>query len=597
MKRRKKQVTFVPGSTNMKKFRWLAILMGITILGITGFQLYWLRNNYDREKLSLDLLTNASFRQTILELQASKMKLETINFESDEHPFPGGPGVSVRRDKNKNAVVQLTDGKKEPPITMINLLQQKMKEYEGDSTKKNTLIFSAGKSDSVELVTGKRRSNIRSITISANGDSMIKNLDPDLIREISVNSSKKEDGGGEKIIAIGYGNKPAGTLNMDTAYTGKPRRIFEKRVPGMVVEDVINQNGATNKHGRNDVFRFLYNVDSLSVKDSITIKEITDTYAAKLKEDKMNLVFAVSRLDSSYEDSPDMNDVTVGFAKPMTYRLSLNNEMSYILKELKLPILFSLLLVGITIASFVLLYRTLLKQRRLAELKNDFISNITHELKTPIATVGVAIEALKNFNAIHDPQRTKEYLDISQNELQRLSLLVDKVLKLSMFEKKELELKKETFDCKQLVEEVMNSMKLQFEKYHAKVKLHTEGDNFLIDADKLHITSVIYNLLDNALKYSKENPVIDVQLSSHPEFIEFSVSDNGIGIQPAYRDKIFDKFFRVPTGNKHNTKGYGLGLSYVAEVIKRHQGKVSVESEFGKGSTFTAKVPSAGMRL
>ncbi|MEI9908764.1 MAG: hypothetical protein WDO71_03300 [Bacteroidota bacterium] len=147
----------------------------------------------------------------------------------------------------------------------------------------------------------------------------------------------------------------------------------------MVVEDVINQNGATNKHGRNDVFRFLYNVDSLSVKDSITIKEITDTYAAKLKEDKMNLVFAVSRLDSSYEDSPDMNDVTVGFAKPMTYRLSLNNEMSYILKELKLPILFSLLLVGITIASFVLLYRTLLKQRRLAELKNDFISNITHE--------------------------------------------------------------------------------------------------------------------------------------------------------------------------------------------------------------------------
>ncbi|MEI9908762.1 MAG: hypothetical protein WDO71_03290 [Bacteroidota bacterium] len=111
------------------------------------------------------------------------MKLETINFESDEHPFPGGPGVSVRRDKNKNAVVQLTDGKKEPPITMINLLQQKMKEYEGDSTKKNTLIFSAGKSDSVELVTGKRRSNIRSITISANGDSMIKNLDPDLIRK------------------------------------------------------------------------------------------------------------------------------------------------------------------------------------------------------------------------------------------------------------------------------------------------------------------------------------------------------------------------------------------------------------------------------
>ena len=269
----------------------------------------------------------------------------------------------------------------------------------------------------------------------------------------------------------------------------------------------------------------------------------------------------------------------------------MENKVSYILKQLTLPVLFSVLLVGITVLSFVLLYRNLVRQKRLAELKNEFISNITHELKTPIATVSVAIEALKNFNAIDDPQRTKEYLDISQNELQRLSLLVDKVLKLSMFEKKEMELKKEQFDYRQLVLEVMNSMRLQFEKYHAIVNLHTKGDNFIVEADKLHITSVIYNLLDNALKYSKENPVIDVQLKANPESIELSVSDNGIGIASAYKEKIFDKFFRVPTGDKHNIKGYGLGLSYVAEVIKRHQGDVQVESELGKGSTFTARFP------
>jgi two-component system phosphate regulon sensor histidine kinase PhoR len=283
--------------------------------------------------------------------------------------------------------------------------------------------------------------------------------------------------------------------------------------------------------------------------------------------------------------------VTIGFAKPIAFRLSLENKTGYILQKLTLPILFSLFLVGITIISFVLLYRNLAKQKRLAELKNEFISNITHELKTPIATVGVAIEALKNFNAISDPERTKEYLDISQNELQRLGLLVDKVLKLSMFEKKEMEMKKEQFDCKLLAEEVMNSMRLQFEKYHARVSLHTEGDNFVVEADKLHITSVIYNLLDNALKYSQENPVIDVYLRSNPEFIEFSVSDNGIGIPPAYKEKVFDKFFRVPTGDKHNIKGYGLGLSYVSEVIKRHRGDIKVESELGKGSTFTAKFP------
>ncbi len=225
-------------------------------------------------------------------------------------------------------------------------------------------------------------------------------------------------------------------------------------------------------------------------------------------------------------------------------------------------------------------------------MKNEFISNVTHELKTPIATVGVAIEALKNFNAIHDPERTREYLDISQNELQRLSLLVDKVLKLSMFEKKEMELKKEQFDCRQLVQEVMNSMRLQFEKYHARAHLHTEGENYIVEADKLHITSVIYNLLDNALKYSRENPVIDVFVRANSENIEISVRDNGIGIESAYKEKIFDKFFRVPTGDKHNIKGYGLGLSYVAEVIRRHHGNVRVESELGKGSTFTARFPN-----
>jgi signal transduction histidine kinase len=211
----------------------------------------------------------------------------------------------------------------------------------------------------------------------------------------------------------------------------------------------------------------------------------------------------------------------------------------------------------------------------------------------PMADQAVAAEALKNFNAIHDPERTKEYLDISQNELQRLSLLVDKVLKLSIFEKKEMELKKEQFDYTLLVKEVMNSMKLQFEQYNAKTSLHTEGENFLVEADKLHIKSVVYNLLDNALKYSKEDPVIDIQLKSHPEYIELSVSDNGIGIEPVYKEKIFEKFFRVPTGDTHNAKGHGLGLSYIAQVIRQHRGSISVDSHEGIGSTFAITLPKS----
>jgi two-component system phosphate regulon sensor histidine kinase PhoR len=165
------------------------------------------------------------------------------------------------------------------------------------------------------------------------------------------------------------------------------------------------------------------------------------------------------------------------------------------------------------------------------------------------------------------------------------------VLKLSVFENKAIELRKEVFDLKQLTAEIMNSMKLQFEKYGAKVSLQAKGDIYTLEADKLHITSVIYNLLDNALKYSKENPVIEVNIISHAEHISLSVKDNGIGIPPEYKGKVFEKFFRVPMGDKHNIKGYGLGLSYVSEIASRHQGYITVESELGKGSTFTVNIP------
>ncbi|RYY10111.1 MAG: HAMP domain-containing histidine kinase, partial [Chitinophagaceae bacterium] len=242
---------------------------------------------------------------------------------------------------------------------------------------------------------------------------------------------------------------------------------------------------------------------------------------------------------------------------------------------------------------FVVLYRNLVQQRRLTQLKNDFISNITHELKTPIATVSVAVEAMKSFNALADPKRTEEYLTISANELQRLSMLVDKVLKLSMFEKQEIELKKESFDLKQLIEEVVASMRLQFEKYRATVEMDLPAIPVLFIADRHHVTSVIYNLLDNALKYSNTAPLLMVRLHETETETIFSVEDNGKGIPAEYRDKVFDKFFRVPTGDQHNVKGYGLGLSYVAYVIERHDGNISLRSEEGIGSTFTVTFPKS----
>lgn len=342
-----------------------------------------------------------------------------------------------------------------------------------------------------------------------------------------------------------------------------------------------------------DIVDVLIGVDSL--QDSLKIAEVKSAFRQRLQEQGIKIPVKVTR-DTLFQEQhrmPDPEDrmVTTGLIHPVTFAYTLDGEPAWLVKKILPQIGISLALVGVTILSFWLLYRNWMAQRKLAALKNEFISNITHELKTPIATVSVAIEALKGFDAIKDPERTKEYLDISTQELQRLSLLVDKVLKLSMFEKQEIRINEEPVALDQVVDEVLQSMRLQFERVHAHVEVQTQGDDFTIKGDRLHLLSVIYNLLDNALKYSNTKPAIQVNLKDCETAVELSVTDNGIGIAPEYKDKIFDKFFRVPIGDRHNVKGYGLGLSYLAYVVSLHHGTVAVESQPGIGSRFTIKLP------
>jgi len=406
-------------------------------------------------------------------------------------------------------------------------------------------------------------------------------------------------------------DEPSGVLNMVNIIRdkvsmdsgGKKRRAVMVRVSGRAgMSEGIDppDSGLHRVFYRSQgpgarVAEFLLGVDSL--QDSVTVKEIDARFRQVLDREGIRAPFAVlaapldRKKDAFFPDSTDQR-VVLGFANPIGYQLQLGNTFWLTARRLGPQALFSLVLVGGTIFSFLLLYRNWRQQQKLTLLKNDFISNITHELKTPIATVSVAVEALKNFNALQDPVRTQEYLEISAHELQRLSLLVDKVLKLSLFEKQEIELKRDDFDLKVLVEEVMGSMRLQFEKYHAKVDMiATEDGLFLLRADKLHFTSVVYNLLDNALKYSRLNPILRVDLAAEQDLLVLAVTDNGIGIPAGYKGRIFEKFFRVPTGDQHNVKGYGLGLSYVAYVVQRQGGVISVESEEGIGSRFTVKIP------
>jgi len=417
----------------------------------------------------------------------------------------------------------------------------------------------------------------------------------DSVREKIIDSTFRDSVSGKErhiFMSIGDEVHPDGFpgKNMGGTMVIRKEDSFDMPFPPQGAPPRIIQYFSTNK----------------KINDSLPVKKIDSAYKAELKKNNIDVPFIITVIagkenelrNSVKPDELKTNFTFVGLSNAHAYQADFANPFQYIVSQIKFPILVSLLLIAITILSFVFLYRNLLVQRKLAGMKNEFISNITHELKTPIATVNVAIEALRNFNAIQNPERTKEYLDISASELQRLSLLVDKVLRLSMFENKEIQLSKEWFDLKQLAVEVINSMKLQTEKLNANIVLLADENPacrqtgiFTVHADKLHFTSVLYNLLDNALKYSKEKIDIKVLLQKSDNIITISVKDNGIGIPPECKGRIFDNFFRVPGNDRHNTKGYGLGLSYVRNIIMRHQGFIHVESVLDKGSEFIIKFP------
>lgn len=329
--------------------------------------------------------------------------------------------------------------------------------------------------------------------------------------------------------------------------------------------------------------------------DSIRLQDLYRTFAADLNQAAIDLDFVIHKMEPR-DTLPPLSGLQTsvtyaGFDLSLRYFAHFPELGAYLFKKIVPHILFSIFLISLTAISFFFIFRSLKQQQKLTELKNDLIRNITHELKTPVTTVGVAIEALSNFNALQDPERTRSYLQISKNELNRLSILIDKVLKMAIFEQKGLVLKVESLDLKILVEEILASMRLQFEKQKAKVDVRFTGADFMLEGDRIHLTSVIYNLIDNALKYTQSKPEIEVELHNSEQTLRLVVADNGIGIAAEHRDKIFEKFYRIPTGDEHNTKGYGLGLSYVANVIQKHHGSIHLESQPGNGSRFSIRIP------
>lgn len=260
-------------------------------------------------------------------------------------------------------------------------------------------------------------------------------------------------------------------------------------------------------------------------------------------------------------------------------------------KEMRWMIIGSLFFTLMIVSAFYVTVSALLRQKKISEIKNDFINNMTHEFKTPLATISLAVDALRNNKVMEDTSKMNYFSGIIKEENKRMNKHVETILQAALMDRQEIQLNKKPVRLHELIREVIGNYSLQLEEKQGRIDLQLHAANDYVNADEVHFRNLISNLVDNAVKYSKENLVLKISSSNAGSRLILKFEDNGIGMSKETIRRIFEKFYRAHTGNLHNVKGFGLGLSYVKTVIDAHDGRIKVESSVGRGSTFTLEAP------
>ncbi len=355
------------------------------------------------------------------------------------------------------------------------------------------------------------------------------------------------------------------------------------------------------------VMNMLYSASDKPLKERVNFKILDQDIKAELINNGVNIHyhFTVTTQDGrEVYRCPDYSDEGSEFTyTQVLFRNDPSSKMgvvkvhfpdinSYIFSSIKFMIpsvFFTLILLVTFIITLVIVFR----QKRYNEIKNDFVNNMTHELKTPIASISLATQMLNDDSVTKSEKMRKHLVGVITDETKRLRFLVEKVLQMSMFDRKKSSFKKKHLDLNEMVESIANSFSLRVEHTGGKINVDIGAVDSDIYVDEVNFQNVIFNLMDNAVKYRKTDEPVDIYLKTwnDDKWLYLSVHDTGKGIKKDDLKKIFEKFYRVGTGNVHDVKGFGLGLAYVKKVVDLHDGEIKVDSEYGKGSTFTIKLP------
>lgn len=545
---------------NKKQITIIIILMSVSLIGIIIVQLFWIKNAIEVKEAQFDRAVNHALNEIVKKLETN----DAVYFISSKFITPDSDSIKELWDDNSLIFAD---------------------ENFQDSLLRSTLVLSQNVEDNI-------------ITNDFDFDfdfDFDHDFSEDIFIKINTDSIRK-------------------SLNNIQFVTDSLKDIIKKNnitVNKLKFNDVVDRFNYRIKKIDNTIqqmiFEYSFDVSSrikhlkpnninIIVKQEFVENNLLQNYDFAITTDKNDSSllmikskgFSTEFLNTKYKVNIFPDDI---FTKSNYLLIHFPEKNKHIYRSILVLLVGSILFTLIILITFSITIIIILKQKKLSEIKSDFINNMTHEFKTPIATISLAIDSINNPKVIKEKKNILYYTGIIKEENQRMNSQVENVLQMSLIDKKDMELNKQMTDIHELIIKAIKNINLQIEQRKGKIEVFLEAENFHFLLDKIHFTNVLFNLLDNANKYSTVSPKIIVRTKNNNNGIIISVEDNGIGMSKETQNKIFEKFYRVSTGNIHNVKGFGLGLSYVKAIVNACKGNITVKSEQGKGSRFEIFLP------
>jgi two-component system phosphate regulon sensor histidine kinase PhoR len=515
------------------------MLMTASLIGIIVVQLFWISNAIE--------VKEAEYEENVREV------LDNI----------------ISKIERKRAVVFIAENLDK--ITIKRLDESKFGKNQFIEYFENDTVFHINSNDIV----------VTANTVDLNIDTAYKDHVKVLEKRISssVNTSIRYELDGSDIVVINDKPESKDSLNVTT-------ELYYN-----VFDDMVNEY-----ESRDNPIKFQLEIDKLDtlIKSEILEKGFDNKYEYAVIDSKADSIYKKTEgfIEENINNSFKANlfpDAIMD--RSISLHLYLPGKNNFIYNSIASMLLGSIFFTFVIILIFFITIRIAFRQKKISEIKSDFINNMTHEFKTPIATISLAADSIRNSKIIHDEQKVNQYINIIKEENQRMNNQVESVLQMSLLEKEKFKVNLSEYDLHDLMGKALKNVEIQVQQKRGSLNVNFEAEDPFALVDETHFLNVIHNLLDNAIKYSQDDLMITLKTYNQHDNIIIEIQDNGIGIRKEDLVRIFDKFYRVSTGNIHNVKGFGLGLSYVKAIVSEFGGTISASSEFGKGSKFNIVLP------